>query len=60
MRDSLVLNVCPEECGRRVVRLGTCDGDLTAAAALWIVQDVAGIDVNMGGRMGAALLSETF
>merc|ERR550532_2187815 len=43
-----------------------CDGDRAAAAALRLVDDVAGIDVNMGcpkgfslkGGMGAALLSQ--
>jgi len=64
--NSLVLRICPEEKSRLVVQMGTCDGDRAAAAALRLVEDVAGIDVNMGcpkgfslkGGMGAALLSQ--
>jgi len=64
--NCLVLRTCPEERGRLVIQIGTCDPDRAAKVAKKVENDVDGIDVNMGcpksfslkGGMGAALLSQ--
>jgi len=63
--NSLVLRTCPEEKGRLVLQIGTCDSERAVRVAKKLEQDIDGIDVNMGcpksfslkGGMGAALLS---
>ncbi|RZF34686.1 hypothetical protein LSTR_LSTR002768 [Laodelphax striatellus] len=63
---SLVFRTCDMEKDRVVLQLGTADAQRALAAAKLVVNDVAGIDVNMGcpkefsvkGGMGSALLSK--
>lgn len=64
--NTLVFRTCAKEKDKLVLQIGTSDGDLAAAAAKKVENDISGIDVNMGcpkgfslkGGMGAALLTQ--
>ncbi|KAK9510255.1 hypothetical protein O3M35_005078 [Rhynocoris fuscipes] len=63
---TVVFRTCPEEEGKVILQIGTCDPERAYQVARLIESDVAGIDINMGcpkefsikGGMGAALLSQ--
>jgi len=64
--DTLVLRISNEERGRLVLQMGTSDAGRAVRVAQMVVDDVDGIDINMGcpksfslkGGMGAALLTQ--
>ena len=61
----MVLRISPRERGKLVLQIGTADSSRAVAVAKKVVDDIDGLDVNMGcpkefsikGGMGAALLS---
>ena len=64
--DTLVLRISDKEKGRVVLQIGTSDAQRAVKVAKMVVDDVDGLDVNMGcpksfslkGGMGAALLTQ--
>ncbi|XP_035231485.1 tRNA-dihydrouridine(20) synthase [NAD(P)+]-like, partial [Stegodyphus dumicola] len=64
--QNVVFRTCEKEKRKVVLQLGTCSAERALKAAQMVVNDVSGIDINMGcpkefsvkGGMGAALLSQ--
>ena len=64
--DTLVLRISDEERGRLVLQMGTSDAGRAVKVAQMVVDDIDGLDINMGcpksfslkGGMGAALLTQ--
>ena len=62
----MVLRVSDEERGRLVLQMGTSDAGRAVRVAKMVVDDIDGLDINMGcpksfslkGGMGAALLTQ--